>query len=86
MVILDKQELIRVSLAAEDMNLPCHGSTRCPTEPIKPSQSAIVKALSAIGNPRYEGTFLTVQSISHPSLLKRRSPNYNHLTLEEIDL
>jgi hypothetical protein len=52
-VRLERQELIRVRRAADDMNLPCQGSTLCPTEPIKPSQSDIVSALSAIGKPKF---------------------------------
>jgi hypothetical protein len=50
---LDKQALIRISLAAEDKNLPIHGSTHFTTFSPSGSQSEAIKARSPIGNPRY---------------------------------
>ncbi|XP_051222206.1 uncharacterized protein [Lolium perenne] len=50
---LDRQAFTRMRRAAEDMNLPVHGSARLATFAVSGPQSAAVMAWSEIGRPRY---------------------------------
>jgi hypothetical protein len=49
---LERKVSVRISLAAEDMNLPYHDSTLAPTVATTGSISAMVCFLSLIGKPK----------------------------------
>ena len=80
----ERLELVRTSLAAEDMNLPLQGLTLFPAFPVNGAHSSIVTVRGARGKPKYvKGNFPTLQlrrsAMLYPSSLSIPIDSISHL-------